>query len=397
MFSRPWNSRPDGPNEGQKFANDLTQKIGALQRRNRHLRTDFESNSSTAGKLFARRDCDGATVYKKERLVTPRKETWSAAHVRTSEIGEISRLDKYATLSKMRSMRRNANSLSGTRASRRTRTGITITAVLLAISVVLTYRFWDCLSAGESYGSTLRNVAVIIAGLVALPLAITRILVVSNQADTAEGSLANDRYQRGAEMLGHEQEMVRIGGIDALREVAQQYPDLYVRPVMRLLCAFLFKHCENKQQIRNVPRFANRDDLQAAIETVASFRPDQRGTYQEGETQRHLNLGFITFSNATLSGINLAGLDFRSSQFSLSNLSGVDFSRANLRASKFHTVSLNGAILDGANIGGAQFSSEVKGLTQRQLDQAVADEDQAPILDKTLDHETGEPLVWNPS
>ena len=35
MNSRPWNSRPDGPNEGQKFADDLAQKMGASQLSNR--------------------------------------------------------------------------------------------------------------------------------------------------------------------------------------------------------------------------------------------------------------------------------------------------------------------------------------------------------------------------
>ena len=29
MSFRPWNSRPDGPNEGQKFANELARKMGA--------------------------------------------------------------------------------------------------------------------------------------------------------------------------------------------------------------------------------------------------------------------------------------------------------------------------------------------------------------------------------
>lgn len=31
MNSRRWNSRPDGPNEGQKFADDLAQEMGASQ------------------------------------------------------------------------------------------------------------------------------------------------------------------------------------------------------------------------------------------------------------------------------------------------------------------------------------------------------------------------------
>ena len=29
MTSRPWNSRPDGPKTGQKFADDLAQEMGA--------------------------------------------------------------------------------------------------------------------------------------------------------------------------------------------------------------------------------------------------------------------------------------------------------------------------------------------------------------------------------
>ena len=291
-------------------------------------------------------------------------------------------------------MRRKAKLFPGKRASRITAIGITIALGLLVISVVLTYGYWDCLNAGESFGSTLRNVAVIIAGLVALPLAIARILVVGGQADTADRSLANDRYQRGAEMLGHDEEMVRVGGIDALKEVAQQYPDQYVRPVMGLLCAFMYKHCENKNA---VPRFANRDDLQAAMETVASFQLDQRGAYQDGETVRHLNLGGVTFKHAAFSERNLARLDFLNSQFKETNLSGADLSGANLRGVFFQDVLLHGANLDGANIGGARFSSGVKGLTQKQLDKAVADDDQAPLLDGTLDHETGQPLVWNPS
>ena len=31
MSSRPWNLRPDGPNEGQKFANELAREKGARQ------------------------------------------------------------------------------------------------------------------------------------------------------------------------------------------------------------------------------------------------------------------------------------------------------------------------------------------------------------------------------
>ena len=264
----------------------------------------------------------------------------------------------------------------------------------LIVSVIATVRYWGCLSAGETFGGTLRNVAVIIAGLVALPLAIARILVVGEQADTADRSLANDRYQRGAEMLGHEKEIVRIGGIDALKEVAQQYPDQYVRPAMRLLCAFLYKHCMNAHR---VPNFKNRPDLQAAMEAVASCEPDKRGTHHDSDNQHSVNLGGLSFSYAALSEMNLAGLNFQNSGFDQSSLKGVDFSGADLRKSSFNTVNMQGTILDGAQIDGAQFSHRVTGLTQGQLDKARTSGDDAPRFRATLDADTGEPLVWNQS
>ena len=294
----------------------------------------------------------------------------------------------------MRSMRRKAKLFPGKRASRITVIGIMITFGLLIVSGVLAHYYWDCLSVGETFGSTLRNVAVIIAGVVALPLAITRILVVGGQADTADRSLANDRYQRGAEMLGHEQEIVRIGGIDALREVAQQYPDQYVRPAMRLFCAFLYKHCRSANR---VPSFKNRPDLQAAMEAVASFGPELRGTHHDLDNRHCVNLGGISFFYGAFSRMNLAGLSFQNSGFDQTSMKGVDFSGADLRKSSFNTVNMHGTILDRAQIDGAQFSRRVTGLTQRQVDQARTSGDDAPRFNGTLDADTGEPLVWNPS
>ena len=291
-------------------------------------------------------------------------------------------------------MRRRANLLSGKRASRITSAGIVVALIILIISIIATVSYWDCLSADESLGSKLRNVAVIIAGLVAFPLAIARILVVGGQADTAERSLANDRYQRGAEMLGHEQEIVRIGGIDALREVAQQYPDQYVRPAMRLLCAFLKKHCGNA---RRIPKFSNRPDLQAAMEAVASFGPEQRGTYHDPDNRHSVNLGGISLFDGVFARMNLAGLNFQNSGFDQSSLKGTNFSAADLRQSSFQTVNMLGTILEGAQIDGALFSRHVTGLTQRQLYEARTSGDNAPSFEGTRDADTGKLLVWNPS
>ena len=288
-------------------------------------------------------------------------------------------------------MWRKANLLSGTRASRITDGGIAVALIFLIVSVIATVSYWGCLSAGETFGSTLRNVAVIIAGLVALPLAIARILVVGDQADTADRSLANDRYQRGAEMLGHNNETVRIGGIDALREVAQQYPDQYVRPAMRLLCSFLGIEIANAH---NVPDFRTRSDLQAAIEAIGIFGPDQRGTHHDEHNRHSVNLSNVTIAHANLSGMNLAGLNFHNSGFVRTNLRGVDFSEADLRRASLDTVDMTNTILEGALIAGARFSPHVGGMTQEILDSAIADENEPPVIGGMQDYQSGSPLVW---
>lgn len=84
-------------------------------------------------------------------------------------------------------------------------------------------------------------------------------------------------------------------------------------------------------------------------------------------------------------------------------LSGADLTNANLSRSILHGAEFWGANLTGANflgadISGAIFSDRLEGpvigLTQAQIDSAMADPDDPPILDGVLDAETGEPLVW---
>ena len=291
----------------------------------------------------------------------------------------------------MKAMSKKFNLSSGTRGSRITSIGIWFAASLLVISIALAFCYWGWLSEGESAGSTLRNVAVIVAGLIALPLAIARILVVGDQADTADRSLANDRYQRGAEMLGHNEAIVRIGGIDALKGVAQQYPGQYVPAAMRLFCAFLRNHCTGTSE---TPKFPERLDLQEAVKAISTFGPNQRGTVQQENTRDSLNLGGVRFFYATLWNFNFAGMDLRVAQFEHCNLCGTNFAGADLRSAIFRSVNMEEAILDGARIDHARFSSEIEGLTQEQLDKASAIEGRAPNLKGTLDKETGQPLTW---
>ena len=98
----------------------------------------------------------------------------------------------------------------------------------------------------ESNSATLRNVGLIVAAVVALPLAIWRSSVAERQADTAQRGLLNERYQKGAEMVGSAVLSVRLGGIYALQRLADEHPEQYHVQIMRLFCAFVRNPTETK-------------------------------------------------------------------------------------------------------------------------------------------------------
>ena len=103
--------------------------------------------------------------------------------------------------------------------------------------------FWDWLrvapDGAESGSATVRNLGLVLAGLIALPLAIWRSWVAKRQADTAQDSFLNERYQKGAEMLGSNVPAVRLGGTYALHRLAEESPEKYHFQVMSLFCAFV--------------------------------------------------------------------------------------------------------------------------------------------------------------
>ena len=108
----------------------------------------------------------------------------------------------------------------------------------------------------ESGSTTVRNLGLIVAGLIALPLTLWRIRVADGQAkaahrqvDTSQRSLLNEQYQKGAEMLGSEVLSVRLEGIYALARLAREHPEEYHIQIMRLFCAY----------VRNPPLEAGED------------------------------------------------------------------------------------------------------------------------------------------
>ena len=89
----------------------------------------------------------------------------------------------------------------------------------------------------ESRSTTARNVGILFFGLIAIWFGIWRGVVADrqakasqHQAETARSGLLNERYQKGAEMLGSPVLAVRLGGIYALQHLAEDEPEQYQRP-----------------------------------------------------------------------------------------------------------------------------------------------------------------------
>ena len=262
---------------------------------------------------------------------------------------------------------------------------ITLAIALAAVGGIFTWLEWEWLRASEdgkaSNGDTLRNVGFIVAGVAALIFAIWRGVVAQRQANaaqeqttTAQQSLLNERYQRGAEMLGSPVLSVRLGGIFALQRLAEEHPEQYHVQVMRLFCAF----------VRNPPRMVGeptvrgqlRADVQVAITAIgessydcqlleekAEYRLDLRNAHLENADMRWLNFAGVDLQNAyltesdltktELSGANLMGADLSSAHLFSTDLSDADLLNTNLSDARLFDADLSNACVIGADLSNA--------------------------------------------
>ena len=171
--------------------------------------------------------------------------------------------------------------------------------------------FWDWLSAGESGSTTIRNVGLVIAAGIALWFAKRRITVADRQAETAQRGLLNERYQKGAEMLGSGVSAVRLGGIYALARLAREHPGGYRMQIMNLLCAFVRNPpVEKNQDIHKV-----RQDVQAVMTEVGNRNRDALRIKIEKGKFVMLDLSGATLIEADLTGAALPALSFAARSF----------------------------------------------------------------------------------
>lgn len=109
----------------------------------------------------------------------------------------------------------------------------TLLLVAVIVTLVVVQPCW-LIGQEESGAVAIRNLVLAMAALVALPTALWRTLVAQKQAETAQrqsltaqAGVRTTRYYNGASMLGNKELTVRLGGIYALRQLAEEDPEEY--------------------------------------------------------------------------------------------------------------------------------------------------------------------------
>ena len=174
-------------------------------------------------------------------------------------------------------------------------------------------------------------------------------------------------------MLGAALLAVRLGGIYALEQLAVEYPERFLRPIVGQYCAFVRhppegngRNTDGKGQMSGADSETLREDVGAVMNfiMVFSFEPKTRAVLKE------LSLD--------LSGAILSGADLSPANLQNANLSGAQLGVGGLPASTgFSTPNL----------------APVHELTQDQLDHACADPQDPPDLSGAAGQE-GVPLEW---
>ena len=228
-----------------------------------------------------------------------------------------------------------------------------LATVLLVAGVTGSIVFWDWLHpntpAEVSKSTTLRNVGLLIGGILALVFAGWRGWVAERQAGTAQQGLLNERYQKGAEMLGSDILSVRLGGIYALERLDAEHPEQYHIQIMKLFCAFV-RHPADDSDGRPLDSETNptapSTDVQAVMDAIGA-RGDTELELEKLEGYK-LDLRRVKLRRASLGMANLSG-----ARLAWACLEGAALEEANLANAILNQANLTGATLGGAKLVGA--------------------------------------------
>ena len=124
-------------------------------------------------------------------------------------------------------------------------TPIILIVLILVVTVLLSWQFWQPLKGEESASSTVRNVGLVAGGLIAVVLGTWRSSIAQRRAEAAESDSLDGLFQTAAEMLGHPEASARIGGVVTLLNLGKKHPERYRQTAHDVLLHFAVEQSEN--------------------------------------------------------------------------------------------------------------------------------------------------------
>ena len=188
------------------------------------------------------------------------------------------------------------------------------------------------------YGDSTRGLALLVAApLVAIGLHFSskRTKVLESENKINRDRLLTETFAKSIELLGNEQEAVRLGAIYALGKIAETNKDEFT-VVVNTLCAFIRHNQsyleygklddEKKEELKKLTI-----DIEAAVRTIAKLTEGHGEDINSTKYDlSNIYLRYADFSNANLSNFNLSDSWFYECIFEK-----VNFLNSNLVASNF--------------------------------------------------------------
>ena len=272
-----------------------------------------------------------------------------------------------------------------------------VVLTIVALGVVLAVTSWDWMNAGEeSPGPTVRTVSLIVGGAVAVVLTLWRSTLSERQWQVAQESLLNQRYERAAEMLGSRVPVVRVAGVQALKNLADEHPSLYHLQIIDLLCAYIRSPPEYEDDlaislVNDNPdiRPIVREDVQVAFRAVAhrstaGIEIERRRGYRLDLAKTDLR-GMDAGRGGDLSSANLQETDLRHAtlyemNLSRANLLGAELAHCYLARANLHNADMNGTDMSFCYAEFADLSGATLGIEMRAIELGRANLSNATLL-----------------
>jgi len=254
---------------------------------------------------------------------------------------------------------------------------------------IFSWGYWQEGGINTSRSEVFRNVGLLAVGIIGVAFGIWRAWTAHRQANVAEQGLITDRYSKAVEQLGSDNVSVRIGGIYALKRIAQDSLDRDHISVMEVLTNFI-RHSPYAKQQRAAtdlareydkykeraaldnkfardteppqrPRFLDCPDIIAAIDTIRTRSDDQKSleaTQKYTPTLKDADFSYLILNDVDLSGFDLFGVYLKDANITGVNLSntvlnGYDLQRVDLSCAILSGIDLSDTDLCGANLMGA--------------------------------------------